>query len=294
MNYILRNKNLEVKIDHPLENYRSSRFDWTGKVSEIRYRGKTMTITEKPDGENENIFGKGLFNEFSMDTALGFDDAEIGEWFHKIGIGLLRKDGPDYEFFKEYEIKPAHFDVFVEVDRVKIECISAVVNDYAYILRKEFILRDNRLDIKYSLENSGKKDFEVEEYVHNFMAFSNERVDSDYTLKLPFKITRNEDAETLNPDTVLDFVDREVTFNGETENQFFASYLNGLEKVESKWELIHSDQNIGVSETASFPTNKVNLWGWKHVISPELFHEFQLKPGETEEWIRTYHFFELD
>lgn len=60
MIYTLRNKHLEVHIDHPLTNYQSSRFDWTGKISELKYRGLPMTITEKPDGENENVYGKGL------------------------------------------------------------------------------------------------------------------------------------------------------------------------------------------------------------------------------------------
>ena len=45
---------------------------------------------------------------------------------------------------------------------------------------------------------------------------------------------------------------------------------------------------------ASFKTSKVNLWGWKHVISPELFHSIHLKPTQIEEWTRTYHFFTLE
>ncbi len=35
-------------------------------------------------------------------------------------------------------------------------------------------------------------------------------------------------------------------------------------------------------------TNKVNLWGNKHVISPELFINLNIMPGESFKWNRTY------
>ncbi len=294
MNYTLRNKNLEVKIDHPLHNYQSSRFDWTGKITEVKFLGKPTTITEKPDGENENIYGKGLYNEFSMDTALGFADAEIGDWFHKIGIGLLKKDSPEYEFFREYEIQPAEFTVLIEVDRLIIECTSDDVNGFAYILRKEIVLNEDRLILNYTLENNGLKEIEVEEYVHNFMSINHALVNSDYELKFPFQIVRDASGNTVNPDDILQFDSTNTRFLNSTDNQFFASYLNGNDTVESQWELINQSQNIGVRESTSFQTKKVNLWGWKHVISPELFHHFKIKTGETEKWSRTYSFFEIN
>jgi len=43
--------------------------------------------------------------------------------------------------------------------------------------------------------------------------------------------------------------------------------------VAAFWELINTKNKIGISETGSFNTTRVNLWGWKHVISPELFYD---------------------
>ena len=48
---------------------------------------------------------------------------------------------------------------------------------------------------------------------------------------------------------------------------------------------------IGISETGSFKTDKVNLWGCEHVISPELFFNIFIKPGESVEWSRNYNVF---
>ena len=37
------------------------------------------------------IMEKDFINEFGIDTALGFDETDIGGWFHKIGIGFIKK-----------------------------------------------------------------------------------------------------------------------------------------------------------------------------------------------------------
>ena len=39
----------------------------------------------------KKFFFKGFNNKFGVDSALGLVEAKIGEWFHKIGVGLLKK-----------------------------------------------------------------------------------------------------------------------------------------------------------------------------------------------------------
>ena len=59
--------------------------------------------------------------------------------------------------------------------------------------------------------------------------------------------------------------------------------ITGNENIDASWELINLESKIGISETGSFQTNKINLWGWKHVISPELFFNICLKPDQSIE-----------
>jgi hypothetical protein len=59
--------------------------------------------------------------------------------------------------------------------------------------------------------------------------------------------------------------------------------------VKPSWELIHREKNIGIRETTSFKTRKINLWGCQHVISPELFFDVVVNPKQTLEWSRNYH-----
>lgn len=291
--HILKNDLLEVHIDLPENNYQGSRFDWTGKIAEVYYKGILVTTTEKINGTDEFIYGKGLYNEFGIETPIGFDEIHEGEYFHKIGIGMLKKEGDKYEFFKEYEIKPAHFKITDEPNKIIIECISEEVNGYAYRLRKEIELLERDIIIHYKLVNTGEKTIKTDEYTHNFLAFNNELMGEDYILTFSHPVKQDQFWAAVNPENKVEVGKQDFSFNATPEEQFF--FANVLGKVESEvfYMLTHNKLNIGMSETTDFIPSKVNLWGWKHVISPELFFEINLKKGEEAEWTRSYRVFDV-
>jgi len=294
MSHILKNKNLEIQIDFPLENYNFSRFDWTGKIVEVKFQNIQLSSVERTDCQNENYFGKGFYSEFGIDTALGFDEVEIGGWFHKIGVGLLKKEDNQYLFSKTYKIKPAEFKVISEANRVLISCKSDAINGYSYLLRKEIELHESSFTIKYYLQNTGEKDIITNEYVHNFTAINNDLVGNNYILKFPFPLKPDFFEETVNPELKVDIGENEIKFNSRPKEQFFFSNLTGGEYVHAEWELINLKSKIGIRETGSFQTNKVNLWGWKHVVSPELFFNIFIKPGQSIEWYRNYDVYKVN
>lgn len=287
MSHILKNKNLEIRIDAPFENYNFSRFDWTGKIVEVRFQNILLSSVERTDAQNENHIGKGFYNEFGIDSALGFEEAKIGEWFHKIGVGLLKKEDDQYLFSKSYEIRPAKFKTTAESNKITIECKSETINGYSYVLKKEVELHESSFTIKYYLENTGDIEIHTHEYVHNFTAI-NRSIGEDYMLNFPFDLKPNLFGETVNPEGKVEIGENEIKFNGPPKEQFFFSNLTGSEIVDATWELLHLKHKIGIRETGDFQCNKVNLWGWKHVISPELFIEINIKPGESKEWSRIY------
>jgi len=293
MSHILKNKNLEIHVDLPVENYNFSRFDWTGKIVEVKFQNILLSSIESTDCQNEHHFGKGFYNEFGIDTALGFDETDIGGWFHKIGVGLLKKDDRQYLFSKNYEIKPAEFNIISESTRLLISCKSKAVNGYSYLLEKEIELQENSFTIKYCLKNTGEKDIITDEYVHNFTAINKELIGNNYILKFQFQLKPELFADTVNPEQKVDIRQNDIKFNSSPKEQFFFSNLTGSENVEAQWELINLKSKIGISETGSFQTNKVNLWGTKHVISPELFVNIFIKPGQSAEWSRNYNVYKV-
>jgi len=294
MAHILKNNNLEIHIDAPFENYKFSRFDWTGKIVLAKFQNIQLSTVESTKCQNEHDFGKGFYNEFGIDTPLGFEETEIGGWFHKIGIGLLKKENSKYLFNKKYEIKPAEFKIISESNKLTINCISGNINGYSYSLKKEIELLDNGFLINYYLENTGEKDITTNEYVHNFIAINNDSIGSNYLLKFPFQIKPELFEETVNPEQKVDIGKNDIKFNGSPNEQFFFSNLTGNENVNAKWELSNLKRGIGISETGNFKTNSVNIWGWKHVICPELFFDIYIKPGKALEWSRNYNVFKIN
>ena len=115
----------------------------------------------------------------------------------------------------------------------------------------------------------------------------------NYCLNFPFELKPELFDETVNSELAVAIGENGIKFNSTPNEQFFFSNLSGGERVSAAWELINLKSKIGIRENASFQTNTINLWGWKHVISPELFFDIRIAPGESTEWIRKYELFDI-
>lgn len=291
MSITLKNERIEIHFDLPQEHYQASRFDWTGKIQQVLFEGTPLSVTEKNDpNADEHLFGKGFYNEFGIDTALGFEEADIGDWFHKIGIGLLRKSENDYFFHKDFEIKPAEFSIASFPDRIEISCVSEFVNGYTYRLYKKIELLEDGFLISYQLTNTGEKEIITDEYIHNFLALSSDQKNVNHSLKFPFPVSMEIRSGNLNPGKA-ELGHDYLHLHQSPEKEFFYDNLSNSEKVAGKWILTDHNKNIGLSETTDFEVSKINLWGSAHVISPELFHHIRVAPGASAKWSRRYDIF---
>ena len=293
MPYTLTNKLLELHVDFPSENYTGSRFDWSGKITSVEFQNISITGVEQTNLAEGIHRGKGFYNEFGINSPLGFDTTEIGDWFHKIGVGLLKKDSDIYDFQKNYEVHPAEFNVIKSKTQITSTCIAKLYNGFGYILNKEIALFKSGFTIRYQLKNTGDKTIKTNEYNHNFLAVDKSLIGIEYHLKFSFPLQPNLFGETVNPEKKAILGKDDVSFIGTPQEQFFFSNLSGGKTVYAQWELLNLKSNIGIRETGSFPTNSFNLWGWTHVISPEIYHTIALNPGETTSWSRTYDIFTI-
>jgi hypothetical protein len=285
---VLRNKDIELHLADPLENYHLSRFDWTGKIEKVLFQGKQVSGMEIDGQEDSHEIGKGFYNEFGIEKAIGFEDIQVGEWFHKIGVGLLKKDGPEYDFAHHYKIKPAKFDLNCESEKAMIRCTSTDYNGYAYQLHKKIRLLENGFVIEYRLINLGERPIITDEYNHNFIALPHE--DKSYNLKFAFKLQEEKFDEFLDSEDRTNIGFKEVNFKAPITEPFFISNLSGNEEVKAEWEMENLRDEFSLKESGDFTTGKINLWGWKKVVSPELFYDVHIEPGKFLEWKRTYTF----
>ncbi len=89
--------------------YRGSRFDWSGVVGCLAYKGHTYFGVWFPHYDpllHDAITGPvEEFRSSNGDSALNYDQAKPGEPFVKIGVGVLRKiDDSPYKFTAAYPL----------------------------------------------------------------------------------------------------------------------------------------------------------------------------------------------
>ena len=284
----LKNKFIEVTIDLPQDNYQFSRFDWSGKIVDFKYRGIPITTTEKPFQKDNDPFGKGFYNEFGIQDALGFHEAPIGGWFHKIGVGLLKKDSEQYDFQKSYKIKPALFKSSHTSTKMVSSCKAQLSNGYAYVLTKQIVLVADGFKISYQLHNTGSKVIETNEYCHNFLNLVDAAINNRYRLEFPFILEPSQFSEITNPKRLVAISGPNITIPKGLKNTVFMSNLSGSKSVNAKWLLQDSVKKISISEHGDFLTSQLNLWAEPHVMSPELFVAIHIEPNDTFCWERRF------
>ena len=283
----LKNKLIELFVDLPEENYQSSRFDRTGKIVSLKFDAILLTASEKKSSKNSTRYGQGFYNEFGIAHPLGFDEALEGDWFHKIGVGLLKKEGKQYDFNKFYEIRPAAFKITQSTNKIIFSCTAQNSNGYAYVLTKEIVLLSNGFKIIYHLKNTGTKVIETNEYCHNFLSIEGASLDR-YELKFPFLLESTHFNEIVNPKNLISIKKNKISMLKGLQETFFFSNLSGSKSVSSGWVLQDKVKKICISEQGDFKTSQVNLWGEAHVVSPELFVAINVAPQKHFSWQRTY------
>lgn len=294
MPMILENKELQLEIDAPNELYQGARFDWSGQISQIRYRNKhTFCTTENKDTASQKLLGRGLHNEFGIDAALGYEDCPLGEQFHKIGVGLLTKATKDtYQFYTNYDIEPAIFCIQNDGLSATFTVTPRPIRGHSYVLVKRIELVDDSFTIHYHLTNTGNFPIHTTEYVHNFLSMDGHPLDHQYILRFPFQIDTSLFSETVNPDHIVSFNDNRLTWNTTPQAPFFFSDMNPTHQQLS-WELEHSGAKIGIREIPSFDVQRINVWGTGHVVSPEIFYPIHLLPGQNCKWARKYDIYSI-
>ncbi|CQR54537.1 hypothetical protein [Paenibacillus riograndensis] len=294
MAYSLSNGILQIDIADVGE-YSGTRFDWTGFITGVTLLegGHTYCVPESlVPGHGSG--GMGLCNEFGISRAIGYEEAAAGEWFPKLGVGLLQKvsDEP-YDFFGNYPLIPFKIEEERSAQSVTYTVQPMECRGYSIRLTKKITLLEDRLNISYLLENMGDKPLHTEEYIHNFVGINGASVGPDYELGIPAGL-RVEDPESFYTADLLAVSGNSLTWKAEPERPFYCK-LGIWNKMDDGcfWELRHKPSGAGVRESGDFAAERMALWGEKHVISPEVFVNISILPRHSKHWSRSYQFFTL-
>jgi hypothetical protein len=295
---VLGSDRLAVEIAQPGTVYSGTRFDWTGFITQVTLDGAHTFCVPESLTPGRGSGGVGLCNEFGIEEVIGYDEAQPGDPFPKLGIGLLaRPDDAPYNFFRPYEIVapfPIHVSASTSQAMFTVEPLEC--RGYAARLTKMVMVESAELTIAYALENVGKKPIVTTEYVHNFMRIDEHAIGPDYRLQMPYTIEfaaqEGPFAERMkHMMAILDVQDGDIRCKTTPEHAFYCRPLGFFQTEAAQWELFHEPTVVGMCEYDDFAPARVAVWGESHVISAEVFAPINVQPGETQRWTRRYEFF---
>lgn len=285
---IIKSDRLLIELSYPGKIYKGSRFDWTGFITNITLDGKHTFCVDESLITGVGTGGRGLCNEFGIHEPIGHDEIRLGQCFPKLGIGLLKKkDLGEYRFWEPYEISEFNIETICEPNRVSFLVNPKYCNGYAAILKKIITVEENNMTVNYSLENTGEKIINTTEYIHNFVGIDRNGIGPQNELSFSF------DLKGENVPKIFKVRGNMIGWEAVPNEEFYWA-PKGYEKQKTCWwKLVDNISGVGLKEYCNFEAHRVAIWGKGHVVSPEVFIDISLKPGEVKKWARTYEFFEL-
>lgn len=261
-----------IEIETPLHAWSSEygpRFDTTGAV-----------VSVKIDGQ-EFLAGGGLVDEFNPREIPppGYEDAEPGQPFLKVGVGLLRRiherryifRGP-YPVLEWARVRRDSSDG----DRERLVLSQRIHTDlgWAYDYEKTYVVdaTARTLVIHYRLKNTGEKPLTIEQYNHNWFRLGDEPTGPHHRLDAPFVLEEG-----------LAFA----------EPQIEPTYRMAPQQVpagRNQATLRNTTNGQWVEFSGDFAVNRFALFADPGSYSPEVFGHWEIAPGEEAAWHRTYRF----
>ncbi len=277
---------LRVRIEEPWTTYRRTRFDACGFVTAVTLDGvHQFCVTEADCGGAHNSNGAGLCNEFGILKPIGFHDANPGEQFPKLGVGLLsRPDAEPYSFMRDYPVERFPIEIECGPDAVEFRMAPLACRGYAAGLTRRLTVAGNELSVAYHLQNVGERTLVTHEYNHNFIAIDRHPVGPDYALTVGCDLPTGESAPKL------EWRDGTGRWVGRQRDIFYTRCENPPTDMDPVWTLTHEPTGVWVSERTDRPWTMFALFGAEKAICPEAFIAIDLPAGESMRWMRTYTF----
>lgn len=291
----LDNGEIQVSIylpDADLGYYRGTRFDWSGIIEHVDFSGHRFYAplhTEHNPLGHDHVSGPA--EEFAMFKPMGFSEAQAGESFVKIGVGLLAKGADnEYKFYGDYRIiRAGEWEIEYGPDWVTFLQDLQGERGWAYRYRKTIRLQPGRpeLVIEHRLENIGKKTIDITHYSHNFTLIDDVPYGPGYSVEFQF--------ETDEPVPIKDL----AWFRGNAivvhkplhQKSLWIELFEGEDPGGYNAALVRNNKTGAAVEFKSdTPITRMAFWAINRAACPEPFIQIHLTPGQTKEWSNHYRF----
>ncbi len=272
--------------------YRGSRFDWSGVITGLQFRGHSYFGQWFPRYSptlHDAIMGP--VEEF---TPLGYAEAMPGDTFVKIGIGsMVKPDDKKYTFVTPYKIvNSGKWTVKKKADGVQfMHKLEDENYAYEYLKNVQLAKGKSELILSHVLKNTGNKTIETSVYDHNFFMIDKATVGPDYVVKFPFPLSgmpqHQEDLARIDGNNIRflrDLTEKEHVFYGDLKG-----FSNDAKDYDIRVE--NSKSGAGVRITSDRPIERIVFWTASTTLCPEPYIKIKVEPGETFTWKINYNFY---
>jgi len=292
--------------------YQGTRFDWAGIVSSLEYQGHNyygQWYTRSDPRVHDFAFDgpdivtstcctiMGPVEEFKSDEkALGFDEAEVGGTFIKIGVGVLRKDSAEYDVFKQYQVvDPGKWTVKTHSDSVEFTHeLNDAASGYGYVYRKtvRLVPGTSEMVLEHHLKNTGRRAIQGSVYGHNFLMLDRQTIGPDFTVTLPFQIQ----SAPLPHEDVAEIRGNQFAYvRALTDKDVVYTQISGFTDDPKDNEVRIENRGVGAGMVirGNRPLSHMALWSIRSVLAVEPFISMTIEPGREFDWDVTYEYYTI-
>src|SRR6185369_9994110 len=250
--------------------YRGSRFDWSGVVGCLTYKGHNYFGVWFPHYDpylHDAITGP--VEEFRTENdGLHYEQAKPGELFVKVGVGVLRRiDDSPFKFTAPYPlVDGGKWTVRTKRDGVSFRQQLKSSLGIAYDYKKNLRLNKHQplLILEHELKNTKTETINTEVYNHDFFMIDNTPTGPNLIVRFPFEPKAD---PALGSGARID--GREIVYEQELQiGQTAGGYLTGFSSNVSDFDFFVENHKtgVGVEQTGSLPISKIYFWSIRTTI----------------------------
>ncbi|MFH0756135.1 MAG: hypothetical protein V2B15_02470 [Bacteroidota bacterium] len=292
-NTVLSNGEVEMKVYLPDPEkglYRATRFDWSGVIGSVQYKGHEYFGYWKET--HDPLFHEDLTGpvEGYIEPGLGYTEAEPGGAFIRIGVGIIQKANETaYDWKETYKILD-HGKWTISQGQDWITFSHEINSDfgYGYIYDKTIRLKSNGFSIEHRLKNTGEKTIETDQFNHNFFMIDHEPSGPPFGISFPYNISTMDD-----PKGYLEINEKELRFIRALDDNTVFLNLAGYSEAVSDHQVtvVNGLSGAGVSYSVDKPLHRMVFWACETTLCPENSIWISVDPAKEMEWTSEYNLF---
>jgi len=313
---ILQSGNMVVEVGDPdspdCRWNQGLRFSPVANVLRVQLNNRDFCYSPTSGGDLSYLGGMPMEFDIGQESFQpdppGYNEGTNGSAFLKVGVGILSRNSSAYNFSTNYPvIELAQTTTTWQPDRARfVQTLSGTANGYCCRLEEDLIVKNDRIIMHYVLTNTGTKTFTTEQYLHNFLTFSQRNVGPNYRVYFPYQMTASPEVTQWRPPELKpvgrghQWVDDNPPMVSLANMILYTKTISSVPKI---WIYKPEDylgpDAIAVEQTeacqrviidSTLRSAYVGIWTTSYQVSPEQFVIVTLAPGEVADYTRTYRF----